>query len=328
MSESHADARRLLSWSRDALRLEAIRAAEQRDADALWRIVQAHRASAASDERPSPHTERAYRRGLIELVTLWEGDLLKAAPDDLERYRARLLAGERPALSETPTTGRGRRPKRGPLAPATVALRLASAHALFAALRWAGAAVTPLGAAPRRGRAAPQQLERGYTERELIELLGHARDDDDTLIVLLGAHAALRVSEMLRLRWRHVDLDRHRLSLFDGTAGAADGECGLTRPLAAALRAARQRAALTGLGAGPDDPVIRLRSQFGIYRRVARLCMRAEVGFRGVAGLRRSAAERVYRDTGDLEQVRRQLRVGRRTSARLAVERLLAPPRR
>jgi integrase/recombinase XerC len=54
--------------------------------------------------------------------------------------------------------------------------------------------------------------------------------------------------------------------------------------------------------------VLELRSQYGVYHRLRRVCERADVDFKGVHALRHSAGTRLYRQTGDLGQVQDHLR--------------------
>ena len=129
-------------WGEAALKRFAVEAAGERDLEKLWRLVEAHLTlHGASGVGTSVHTRRAYKRGVEELLTLWAGEsLLRPARDAGALYVQRLRAGDRePVHAEAETGKRGRKPKRGPLAPATVELRLAAARALYAALRWAGA---------------------------------------------------------------------------------------------------------------------------------------------------------------------------------------------
>ncbi len=295
-----------------ALRRHAVRAANERDGDALWELVEAHLTlHGASGVATSAHTRRAYRRGILDLVALWQDEnLLRPSRDAGEHYVQRLRAGDRAPLVEDDAGARrrGRRVKPGPLAPATVQLKVAAARALYDALAWAGATDADPFRDVRMGRqttrAEDVQGARSYTDYELIEMLAAAGEPQERVIVLLGAHAGLRVSEMLRLRWDDVDADKREL-LVRGGKGGKSALVALTPKLAGEL-AGYRRARLAQ--AGGDGRVLELRSQYGVFNRVRRLCERAEVTFKGVHALRHSAGTRLYRQTGDLGQVQDHLR--------------------
>lgn len=307
-----ARAGQLHLWGEEALRRFAVEAAGSRDVERLWRLTEAHLTlHGASGVGTSKHTLRAYRRGLVELVGLWAGEsLLRPSRDAGALYVQRLRAGDRePVLAYAEGARRGRRPKRGPLAPATVELRLAAARALYDALRWAGATEADPFHDVRTGRDTTREEDvaglKVYTEFELIELLGRAEEPEDRVIVLLGAHAGLRVSEMLALRWEDIDLGGRELLVRAGK-GNKTALVQLTPRLAAELRAWRRL--VLAQGRSEDDRVLRLRSQYGVYRRLRALCLRSEVRFKGVHALRHAAGTKLYRQTGDLGQVQDHLR--------------------
>ena len=303
---------RLQRLDDETLRRHAVKAANERDAEALWELVEAHLTlHGGSGVATSAHTMRAYRRGVADLVALWQGEnLLRPRRDAGTLYVQRLRSGDREPLLERdlPSGRRGRRVKRGPLAPATVQLKIAAARALYDALSWAGASDADPFRDVRMGRqttrAEDVQSTRAYTDFELIEMLAAARDQQERVILLLGAHAGLRVSEMLRLRWDEVDLTRREL-LVQGGKGGKSAVVTLTPKLAEGLLTYRRAGdASSTLG----ETVLELRSQYGVFNRVRRLCGRAEVDFKGVHALRHSAGTRLYRQTGDLGQVQDHLR--------------------
>lgn len=303
---------RLHELGSDALRRYAAKAANDRDTEALWELVEAYLTlHGAAGVATSPHTMRAYRRGVHDLVAMWQGEnLLRPGRDAGTLYVQRLRAGERGPLLEdgAPSRKRGRRVKRGPLAPATVQLKVAAARALYDALAWAGASDADPFRNVRMGRQTtrPEDVQgtRFYTEYELVEMMAAARDQQERVILLLGAHAGLRVSEMLRLRWEDVDLSRRELLVRAGKGGKT-ALVALTPKLAEALLTYRRARRAEGESA---DEVLALRSQYGVFNRVKRLCRRAEVEFKGVHALRHSAGTRLYRQTGDLGQVQDHLR--------------------
>ena len=312
---------RLQGLSEEALRRHAENAAAARDEQGLWELVEAHLTLPGS--RPSRHTLRAYRRGLKELLALWpEDDLLAPSREAGREYVRRLLEGERePLVASQPQGRRGRRVKRGPLSPATVALRVASGRALYGALTWAGATTADpfrdLGRGDFAG-ADDTYGARAYTEMELNELLAAARDAHERFMLLLGAHAGLRVGEMVRLRWEDVDLRSGTLRVRPASPGpgrregAEDGdeerEEVVISPRLAAELSSYAREVERDPVARHRAEVLELRSQYGVYNRLRRLCQRAQVEFKGVHALRHAAGKRLYRQTGDLALVQEHLR--------------------
>jgi len=307
---------RLQRLTDEALRRFAVLAVNERDLEALWELVQAHLAlRGASGVGTSRHTLRAYRRGVHELLALWQGEnLLRPSRDAGPLYVQRLLAGDRSELvsNESHRDGRGRRVKSGPLSPATVSLRVAAARALYDALAWAGATEADpfrdvrIGKTSRALDHAP--TTRVYTEFELIALHDVVLDQQETVILLLGSHAGLRVSEMLRLNWVDVDLRVGELLVREGKGGKT-ATVALTPRLASALSAYRRHTMLDrSASVRWRQSVLELRSQYGVYNRVRSLCTRADVTFKGVHALRHSAGTRLYQQTGDLGQVQDHLR--------------------
>ncbi len=294
------------------LRRYAVKAASDRDVEGLWELVEAHLTlRGASGVATSPHTMRAYRRGVADLVAMWEGEnLLRPSRDAGSLYVQRLRAGDREPLTtrEPSAPRRGRRLKRGPLAAATVQLKVAAARALYDALAWAGACDADPFRNVRMGRQTTRpedvQAARCYTDFELIEMMAAARDQQERVILLLGSHAGLRVSEMLRLCWEDVDLQRRECLVREGK-GAKTALVTLTPKLAEALLSYQRARRTVGDQAAE---VLELRSQYGVFNRLRRLCQRAAVEFKGVHALRHSAGTRLYRQTGDLGQVQDHLR--------------------
>lgn len=307
----------------EALRRHATAVAAARDEQALWELVVAYLTRpGARDAPPSRHTLRAYRRGLKELLALWpEDDLLDPGRDAGHEYVRRLLEGDRgPLVEGQPRGRRGRRVKPGPLSPATVAQRVAAGRALYGALLWTGAARSdPFHDAPRLPGAHDPSTTHAYTEMELNELLAAARDAHERVMLLLGAHAGLRVGEMVRLRWEDVDLRTSTLRVRPlrddeggGDAEAETGDDGAEEVVISPRLAAELHAYAREVEADPRarhrPEVLELRSQYGVYNRLRRLCLRAQVGFKGVHALRHAAGARLYRQTHDLALVQEHLR--------------------
>lgn len=309
---------RIQGLSEEMLRRHAVRAANGRDADALWELIEAHLAlRGSSGIATSRHTMRAYRRGLDELLLMWQGEnLLRPGRDAGTLYVQRLLAGDRQELlaHDPPRAKRGRRVKDGPLSRATVSLRVAAGRALYDALAWSGATDADPFRDVRLGRTGSRldnaSTSHVYTERELVELLAVTKDEQDALIVLLGSHAGLRVSEMLNLEWSAVDLANGELLVLGGKGGKTAAVL-LSPRLAAVLSSCKSRTSSASeeqMRTPMTTHVLRLRSQYGVYNRLRGLCNRAGVDFKGVHALRHAAGTKLYSQTGDLGQVQDHLR--------------------
>ena len=135
-----------------------------------------------------------------------------------------------------------------------------------------------------------------YTASEIQALLAHATDIDK-LLVLLGAHAGLRVSEMLALTWHQVDLPGRRLHVRGGKRHK-DRRVIISSTLAHQL----------DLVAPKGGPVLPYRSQSRAYQRLQRLCQWAGVTNRGVHALRHYAGTRLTQEhDGNLEPAARHL---------------------
>jgi len=160
----------------------------------------------------SPHTRASYRRGVAVLVEAWhEQNLLHPQPDAGALWLREMEDAD--------------------LKSATVRVRLAGARALYAALRWCRATeANPFtDARPARDKTAAKDKRGPYEQDELTALLT-ALDETtrtakpaartmahyDRVLVLLGAHAGLRASEMMDLRWSDVDLLRRRVVVQHG----------------------------------------------------------------------------------------------------------------
>lgn len=298
------------------MRRHAVRAANERDGEALWDLVEAYLAlRGSSGVATSSHTLRAYRRGIDELLVMWGSEnLLRPSRDAGAMYVQSLLAGDRELVHQwdPPRSKRGRRVKKGPLSRATVGLRVAAGRALYDALAWAGATEADPFRDVRLGRAEhdPGQVSSSsvYSDHEIAQLFARTRGLEERVMLLLGADAGLRVSEMLGLRWTDVDLVNAEITIRGGKGGKTASVI-LSPRLAEILGAYKREAEAHAAVSVRDRPtVLQLRTQYGVYNRLRRLCLRAGVSFKGVHALRHSAGTRLYRQTGDLGLVQDHLR--------------------
>jgi integrase len=183
------------------------------------------------------------------------------------------------------------------LKPASVRSRLASARALYAALRWAGAT----DAEPFTDVRVKTDLEEADEKRqpypiEVMDALLEVANPRDTVLVLLAAHGGLRNGEECDLRWDEVFLDAQRIRVLNGKGGKP-------RTVSISLRLAQ---ALTTLGPKPGKKVLDLGPQ-GARAAMRRLCAKAGVTYQAVHSLRHQAGTRLYRQTGNLKAVAKHL---------------------
>lgn len=290
------------SWAAlpaDALRRRAAKAATERDPEELWALCEAYLfLHGSKGARVSHHTLRTYRRGVLDLLAAWQGEnLLRPSRDAGIIYLRRLETGV--AADGSP---------RKPPSPATLQVKLAAARTLYRALRWSLATEARPFEDVSAGKDPTPAWEkrRPYRDAE-IEKLVQCAEPAERVMVLLGAHAGLRIGEMSDLRWSDLDLERGVLRVRDGKGGKA-ADVSVTKRLAEALAALagesdqqhRQRGGELVLPWGADHA----------RRRFRRLCARAGVKYQGAAvhGLRHSAGTRYYQQTSDLGRVAAHLR--------------------
>lgn len=228
--------REWLALHPDERRRRSVQACAAKDAEALWSLTEAHLSLyGASGLLASPHTFSAYRTGIRQFSQYAEThalNLLRLTPDDAQAYVLALLAQGRKI--------------------ATVRGKVASASALYKALRWAGATDTapfvgvrvpkdhehPLTKNPPYSAAVLRRVLGGVEER-LLSARGRERERllrARTLLLLL-AHTGLRIQEALDLTWKevHLDEDEPFLTVRSGK-GRKSREVYLSDRLVMALR--------------------------------------------------------------------------------------------
>ena len=250
--------------SSEDLRRRAVGAANERDGSELWGLAEAFvTLHGAAGAKISANTMRAYRRGVEDLLIAWSGEnLLRPSRDAAALWIRRLEAAGK---SES-----------------TIRVKLAAARILYKALRWAGAtAAEPFcDAKPARDKTAAWDKRWPYLPGELEALLSVAGTVDRAM-VLLGAHAGLRASEMTALAWDDVDLPGRILTVAAGKGGKRRRVV-MSNTLAAALAALQRGEAKV------------LPFQDGRARaRMRRLCAWANVAYKGLHALRHSAGTRL-----------------------------------
>jgi len=302
-----APADRMKGWSdmpADARRRRAMAAALAHDTDALWSLADAYltlkgRVGAGTSEK----TRARYREAITHLIADWS-TVSMLQPD------ASTDADAGAAWVATLQAGTG---GRAGYQPSTVQVHLAAGRLLYRALRWARAtAADPFGEtrAPRDGTAAWEKRA-AYGEDEVSALLAvidrHEAEGGpaartmarlDRVLVLLGAHGALRASEMLGLRWSDINMATKELVITHGK-----GDRARTVVLSKGLRAALTAVPREQRG----EYVLPYRSRQSGWYRIKKIAQEAGVAERGLHSLRHTAGTRLYGQTHDLLQVAAQL---------------------
>ena len=268
--------------SESELRRLAVIACRDQDPDMLWALTEAYFTTyGASGAKASRHTLRAYRQGLAVF---------------LNHAGSRAVNLLHPARDLGPSFLRER--EAAGKSPGTVRLELASVRLLYRALRWAGATTDdPFSdARPARDHTAPWDKRQPYAEEDLQALLEVAPSDTRAML-LLGAHAGLRVSELLALIWSDLDFGARIVRVRSGKGGKARRAV-MSETLAQALLA---------LGPGSPDGRLFTLSDVALRKRLRVLCLKTGVTYRAVHALRHYSGTKLYRVSSDLEAVARHL---------------------
>ena len=281
----------------DELKRRATLAARDKDAAALTDLSVAYLAHlGGSGVLTSPKTIEAYRIGIRQYVAHTQAHaigILRPTRHAPQHYVSSLLA-------------QGRK-------PASVQLKVAAARCLYRALRWAGATE----ADPFKDVRIPKDHTTGlekrppYTEQDIERVLEHA-SPHDRFLLLLTAHAGLRIAEALALTWADFDLEHRRLRV------TGKGRKSRTVPMSARLvEAATQYRVLYGPGGEahqhdengqhrrttPHLQAFRYRTVQNAVHAMKTPFVQAGVPWRGFHAARKYAGTKLLKRTGDLATV-------------------------
>lgn len=227
----------LANWQNPSKRrIEAIRAAQERDEAALLELLEAYLILKGRKRASlSPKTLETYRLGVRDfLAWAWPPDapapqvqILKATADDLDRYIADLQTKGSHLVGHT-------------LKPSSIATYLAGVRALYRALEWADAATLPSGV------MAPRDPTPAYERRPALpvslykKLLAHLETGEphhrrDRIAARLMAEAGLRISEVVHLQVQDIHLAERLLEVKRGK-GSKSRSVPLSKSLAAELQ--------------------------------------------------------------------------------------------
>lgn len=297
---------RSIAWgelSDEERRRRAAKAAAERDVEILWDITSAYLTLyGAKGSSASKHTYKSYKQGLKSLLNEWQ-DINLLRPDTNAGVRWIRRLETQPVLSKR--TGEPLIDKRTgeprTYAASTVALMLAGARAFYRALRWTGATeATPfVDVKPAKDSVHPWEKREAYSRDEINRLLEVA-EGADAVLVLLGAHAGLRISEATSLRWADVNLEHRRLRVVEGKGGKT----------ASAVMSNRLKEALLAIAGGEASDFVLPYRDYRARERFYKLCLLAGVRYAGreFHGTRHHAGVQAYKQFGTFDRVAEHLR--------------------
>jgi integrase/recombinase XerC len=276
-----------------------MRAANERDTEALWRIVEAYIITKGRKKAgTSPATLLAYRVGLERLLLQWSGEnLLRPSRNAADNYIVELQEGG--TLLPSKREGKEARPAK-PLNAGTIQVRLAAARAFYRALRWTGATegnpFLDVFAPPNK---TPPEDRRVAYEEEEVEKLYFVANELDAVIIALGADAGLRAQEMLDLRWSDVKFSRGALEVESGK-GAKFRVVRLTNDTLDVLKTWKK-------SSSNEEHVLPFRTTTAARLRLQKLCSLAGVDYKGLHALRHYCGTWTYHASDDLNVTRKHL---------------------
>ena len=299
------------SWaelSESELRRRAMLAANERDETELWNLTRAYLfLHGAKGGSVSKHTLKAYRRGVLDLLESWQHEnLIRPSRDAGVLYIRKLETEPNPRTNK-------------PLSAASVEVKLAAARTLYKALRWSGAteAIPFEDVKPASDLTPAWEKRKPYTTSEVERLLGAARQlPAETVMILLGAHAGLRISEMVSLEWSDILWEQRQIRVLG--KGGKRATVSMSTRLEGALQTLRET---------PDKRKRSKRSPHSVLpwgdirarERFRDVCKAAGVTYseKAVHGLRHGAGTRYYAQTKDLGRVAAHLRHGNIQTTRI-----------
>jgi integrase len=266
--------------SDEELKRKAALAANERDADQLWALTEAWLATfGKAGSRVSERTVNEYRSSLRLFLEDWQDQNLLRPKRDAGVMWIRKLESEGKA-------------------PSTVWVRLAAVRMLYKALRWSGVTEKDpfKDVQVAKDKTARWDKRQPYSESDLRKLL-EAASEIDTVMVLLGAHAGLRVSEMCSLEWKDINLETFIITVVKGKGGKRR-KVMMSHSLKAGLEAMPYR---------EGSRVLNFSSRRA-RQRMDNLCERASVQPLGVHALRHYSGTRLTKEHGgNLEPAARHL---------------------
>ncbi|MGL4608101.1 MAG: tyrosine-type recombinase/integrase [Trueperaceae bacterium] len=295
--QAPAQARTWANLSEEDLRRRAMVAANTRDHDELWELTRAYLfLHGAKGGKGSEDSLKKYQHGISALLDAWGSENLLRPSRDAGAMYVR-------DLESLPNNVTGK-----PLSTSTINVRLAAARTLYKALRWSLATeANPFeNVSPAPDLTPAWEKRKPYTTEDIDKLLEHA-DPKLSVMVLLGGHAGLRISEMCNLKWS--DINWNRASIKVVGKGNKKASVIMSERLESALLELRKHSDMRKRAKRTSQHVLPWNTVHA-RRQFRKLCDKAGVVYeeKAVHGLRHGAGTRYYAQTKDLGRVAAHLR--------------------
>jgi integrase/recombinase XerC len=288
------------SWaelSGEDLKRRVAKAVHERDVEELWQLTKAYLfLHGSKGGNVSHHTLRNYKRGVMDLLHAWQGEnLLRPGRDAGVLYVRR--------LETTPNLKTGR-----PANTSTIEVKLASARMLYKALRWSGITeVNPFEDVSPAPDMTPDWEKRKPYSVDDVERLLQVADPVESVMILLGAHSGLRISELCNLKWSDIDFPKGKIRVLG--KGGKRASVSMSGKLEQSLRTIQALPSTRKRTTNSNDHVLPWQTSRA-RQRFKQLCAMAGVEYKdkAVHGLRHGAGTRYYAQTKDLGRVASHLR--------------------
>jgi integrase/recombinase XerC len=289
------------SWanlSEEDLRRRAMVAANAKDKDELWELTKAYLfLHGSKGGKGSAGSLRIYKGCIYEFIDAWQGENLLRPSRDAGALWVRGLES-----SVNEKTGK-------PLSVSTINVKLSAARLFYKALRWSKATeANPLENVTVAPDLTPEwEKRKPYSTEDLEKLLEHA-DPVLSVMVLLGGHAGLRISEMCQLKWTDIQWKQSSLKVLG--KGNKKASVIMSERLEQALLELRKITNGRKRFKRSAEHVLPWSSAEHARRVFRKLCDQVGVVYdeKAVHGLRHGAGTRYYAQTKDLGRVASHLR--------------------
>ena len=291
-SQSVDSVRRWLGLSESEMRREVAYAIIEKNLAQLWSLFEAYlvlHGSARADISEKTLINYSYGlKKLLRFVRHQNVNLLYPERDLGYKYKSYLSSIRREKISL--------QNQNATLTPLTIRWLIGAARRFYQSLNWAGViSINPFADVKvARDSIMPWERRSAYSEFEIECLLAKA-DEEMRLLLLLGAHGGLRISETLNLMTDDIEISSMTLTVRKGK-GRKRRKVSIGKNLSRSI---------AQLDAGSRQ--IFMYSPCKVRIKLKRLCNEADITYRGHHALRHYCGTRLMSQTGSIEIVAQHL---------------------